>query len=206
MQEDRDFSYWLDFFEREKPDLAEFVVALDTKDTYFLNHEMPLDYDDELYDRVYPAGFIEGDFNKFSMAQNDEDRAYYATRVSLYLWKGLSLKTLKERLGEDRVTEMVGECLIDGLYEELNVEFHHVVGAMFKSKVVKIDSMIDWGFMHGTKLGERYGEIYTSNPVLLAAQKKSKELIEKYQREGLIEPKNNRSAGNVGNDWEEDIE
>lgn len=200
MQEDRDFSYWLDFFERDKPSLAEFIVALETKDTYFLSHEMPLDYNDELYDKVYPSGFMEGDFNKF-VAETEANKGYYATRIAIYLWKGLSLDILKSRFGVDRFTDIVGDSLIEGNYEELDIEFHKIMGAMFKSKVVKLDNMIDWGFLHGAKLGEKYGENYAENPQLKNAKVKNIAEIENYRKNGLPEPKNNYSIGDTGNDW-----
>lgn len=200
MQEDRDFSYWLDFFERDKPSLAEFIVALETKDTYFLSHEMPLDYNDELYDKVYPSGFMEGDFNKF-VAETEANKGYFATRIAIYLWKGLSLDILKSRFGVDRFTDIVGDSLIEGNYEELDIEFHKIMGAMFKSKVVKLDNMIDWGFLHGAKLGEKYGENYAENPQLKNAKVKNIAEIENYRKNGLPEPKNNYSIGDTGNDW-----
>lgn len=33
--DDKDFAYWFDYFQKHKPSLAEFIVAVDKKDTYF---------------------------------------------------------------------------------------------------------------------------------------------------------------------------
>lgn len=112
--EDRSFSYWLNYFEKFKPSLAEFLVAIDTKDTYFLNHEMPLDYNDELYDSVYPAGFMESDFIKIGKESKLENKVYYQTRVALYLYKGLNLNLLKQRVSNESFIEFIGDCLING--------------------------------------------------------------------------------------------
>ena len=36
--EDRDISFWLNFFKQDKPNLNKFRYFLSCKDTYFLNH------------------------------------------------------------------------------------------------------------------------------------------------------------------------
>lgn len=200
--EDRNFSYWLNYFERSKPSLAEFIVAMEIKDTYFLNHEMPLDYNDDLYERVYPAGFIEGDFIKANSV--GEDRDYYLTRIALYLHKGLNLTILKTRISQESFVETIGEALMKGKYEEFGIEFHQIMTVLFKTKLVGMDNLMDWGFFHGTRLGETYGEDYQNNPELLSKVEKNKEEIESLKKYGIKEPENISMIGDTGNDWEDE--
>lgn len=202
--EDRNFSYWLNYFERSKPSLAEFIVAMETKDTYFLNHEMPLDYNDDLYERIYPAGFIEGDFIKAN--SEGEDRDYYLTRIALYLYKGLNLTILKTRISEESFVETIGEALMKGKYEEFGIEFHQIMTVLFKNKLVGMDNLMDWGFFHGTRLGETYGEDYQNNPDLLNKVEKNKQEIEFLKKSGIKEPENTSMIGDTGNDWEDEEE
>jgi len=55
---DRCFKLWFDFFIKEKSSLTKFSNLLHKKDTYFLNHPLELDFDNELYEKVYPSGFL----------------------------------------------------------------------------------------------------------------------------------------------------
>lgn len=200
--EDRNFSYWLNYFEKNKPSLAEFFVAIDKKDTYFLNNEMPLDYNDELYEKVYPAGFIEGDFIKASL--DNDDTWYYQTRIALYLFKGLNLDLLRKRISEESFSATVGECLINGRYEEFGIEFYQIMTVLFKNKIVSMDNLMDWGFLYGARLGETYGEDYNSNSILNNKRLSNAQEIESLRLSGIAEPDRILSIGNTGNDWLDD--
>ena len=63
---------------------------------------------------------------------------------------------------------------------------------------------MDWGFFHGTRLGETYGEDYHNNPELLSKVEKNKEEIESLKKYGIKEPENISMIGDTGNDWEDE--
>lgn len=199
--EDRDFLYWLDYFSKKEPSLSEFIVALEQKDTYFLNNEIMLDYNDELYDKVYPSGFIESDFININKDGDDESKVYFYTRVALYLYSGLNLTLLKKRVSQQSFVNFIGNSLINGRYEEFNIEFHQIMTVLFKNKIVSMDSLMDWGFLHGTRLGESYGEDYSKNTDLLKKQKAHRQQIESIKLIGIKNPINIQRMGDTGSEW-----
>jgi hypothetical protein len=194
-KEDKDFAYWIDFFDRKKPSLAEFYVALRTKDSYFLNHDAQASFDDVLYEKVYQGGFMEGDIRKI-MRGEDKD-GYYKTRFALFLELGLPLNDLKKVMSEEVLEEMIGDILVNGNYQECGVEFANLMTAMFKGDVCKIDGMLEWGFLYGTKMGEKYGETYPNTPELLKAIDDFKGEVKVIEKDGIAEPKVVQSLGYV---------
>lgn len=196
--EDKDFSYWFNYFKQYKPSLNEFMAALDIKDSYYVNNDSQADFNDVLYEDVFQGGFIEGDFRKIMRASEGDDVDYYKTRIALFLYKGLDLKDLNKVLKADVIEEIIGDCLINGKYEEYGIEFHNIMSVIFKNKVCSIDSMMDWGFLYGTRLGEQYGEDFLNNANLKKLIIENKEELQGFSNNGVPEPENVVRLGNFG--------
>ncbi len=154
ISQDRDFNIWLNFFEK-KMSLTKFISLLNKKDTYFLNHPLEVDFDDELYPKIRPGGFIEEDFQLILANQNPKD-VYYKTRLALFLSKGLDLSLVRNRIGDDNFYEVLEKTLIDGHYEEYDIKFENLISTVMNKYELPRSSLIDISFLRGVNLGSRY--------------------------------------------------
>lgn len=198
--DDKDFAYWFDYFQRYKPSLAEFIVAINTKDTYFLNNSTLASFDDVLYEYLFDGGFIEGDFRKIINAHEETDVSYYEARIAIAIFKGINLKNIKERLNtKDRpdIFEQVIERVVQGIsYVPYGIEFPKLMTSMFNNKSIEnMNAMLEWGFMHGVSLAENYGEKFQDNKELLDKKERNSKEVEMFQKNGLPEPENPKQLG-----------
>lgn len=158
--EDRDFSFWLNFFENKK-NLTDFVENIQKKDSYFLNHGMALDYDDELYEKIRPYGFMEEDFqyllywNKKESEDNDSEKFYYHTRICLALFAGVDFDDIKERFGEKKYLQILETAIVYGEYDLFSVEYEKLIALLIKKGIVPKNSLFDLSFLRGVELGKR---------------------------------------------------
>ena len=154
LSQDRDFNIWLKFFEK-KMSLTKFLSLLNKKDNYFLNHPLEVDFDDELYPKIRPGGFIEEDFQSILANENPKD-IYYKTRLALFLSTGLDLSLVKNRIGEDNFYAVLEKALIDGHYEEYGIKFENLIAVVMDKYALPRTSLIDISFLRGVNLGSRY--------------------------------------------------
>jgi hypothetical protein len=152
---DRDFKTWLMFFDSKKPSLTKFINLINKKDPYFLHHPLDLDFDDELYEKIRPGGFIEQDFQEILANENPKE-IYYKTRLAICLTLGLDLSLIKNRIGEENFYSVLEKCLIDGHYEEYNINFEKLISLAITKYQLPRTSLIDISFLRGVNLGSRY--------------------------------------------------
>lgn len=210
--DDRDFAYWFDYFKRHKPSLAEFFVAIETKDLYYLNNPTMASFDDVLYEDLYDGGFIEGDFRKILNAHEESDTSYYQARIAIVLFKGVDLKHVKNKLNtkeNPKVFEDVIEKVCEGIsYIQCGIQFHTLMKALFNSKSVEnMNAMLEWGFMHGVKLAEEYGENFQENPDFIKLESDFNQQVDNMRKNGINEPENPKRLGitnDVDDFYEED--
>lgn len=211
--EDRDFAYWYDYFERKNKSLAEFYVALETKDTYYLINDAMAGFDDVLYENLYQGGFIEKDFREIMYFKDDDSSKLgdnYA-RIAICFLKGVDVRNVKKSLAkkstQDSFAKIIEEVFSSIDYEKCGIEFHHLMKAVFKSKAVdNMNEMLDWGFMHGVKLGEVYGTDFAENKELKQSIEKFEKEVEFFRKNGVPEPTNPKRLGETAeiNDYEDD--
>lgn len=67
-----------------------------------------------------------------------------------------------------------------------------------------MDNLMDWGFIHGARLGEMYGENYSTNKELIRKQDLHRAEIESIKITGISDPENVKNIGDTGNDWLEE--
>ena len=152
---DRDFSIWMNFFCQEKLSLTKFLNLLNKKDTYFLNHPLDVDFDDELYSKIRPGGFLEKDFQEVLANENPKD-FYYKTRLAISLSKGLDFSLIKDRIGEKNFYSVIETTLVEGHYEEYGVEFEKLISTVLTKYALPRTSLVDISFLRGANLGSRY--------------------------------------------------
>lgn len=152
---DRDFKTWLMFFSQKRPSLTKFIQLINKKDPYFLHHPLDVDFDDELYEKIRPGGFIEQDFQQVLANENPKD-IYYKTRLAICLTLGLDFTLIKNRIGEENFYSVLEKCLIDGHYEEYNINFEKLIALVIKKYDLPRTSLVDISFLRGVNLGSRY--------------------------------------------------
>lgn len=152
---DRDFNIWLNFFEKEKPSLTKFISLLNKKDLYFLNHPLEVDFENELYEKIRPGGFMEKDFQEILKNENPKE-TYYKTRLALCLLKKINFDIIKKRIGKNNFYDVIEKSLIDGHYEEYGVQFEKLVSLAINFYLLPKTSLIDIAFFRGVSLGLRY--------------------------------------------------
>ncbi len=152
--DDRDLSFWLDFFQEEKGNLDNFKNALKEKDTFFLHNPTNLDYDDENYNIAYPGGLIEKDFQEILKDEINEDR-YYNTRLALIIEEEISLEQIKSRIGIKKFTNVIESVLIFGKYENYDLDFISLLRKSIKNKYIPKENFGDIAFLRGVELGNR---------------------------------------------------
>jgi hypothetical protein len=152
---DRDFKTWLMFFGKKKPSLTKFMHLIHKKDAYFLHHPLDVDFDDELYEKIRPGGFIEQDFQQILANENPKD-VYYKTRLAICLTLGLDFSLIKNRIGEENFFSVLEKCLIDGHYEEYDINFEKLISLVITKYHLPRTSLIDISFLRGVNLGSRY--------------------------------------------------
>jgi hypothetical protein len=156
--EDRDFSVWLAFFVEEKPSLTKFISLLKEKDTYFLNHPLEVDFDDELYEKILPSGFLEKDFQEI-LGEEDSDCIYYKTRLAIAMSHGLIFELMKKRIGVEKFNQVIEKTLIEGHYEKFDIKFEKLIAMAIEKLKLPKDSLIDVSFVRGVNLAKRYPDI-----------------------------------------------
>lgn len=92
---DRDFNFWLNFFNNEKPPLTKFMNGLNKKDNYFLSHPFNVDFEHELYEKIRPGGFIEKDFQEVLANENPKE-IYFKTRIAMVMSKEIDFSLIKK--------------------------------------------------------------------------------------------------------------
>jgi hypothetical protein len=152
---DRDFEVWLKFFDKKEPSLTKFFSLLNKKDTYFVNHPLELDFEDELYEKIMPGGFIEKDFQDVLANENPKE-FYYKTRIAIAMSKGMDFSLIRNRIGDKNFYSVLEKVLIDGHYEEYDLHFEKLVAMAIGKYALPRTSLVDISFLRGVNLGSRY--------------------------------------------------
>lgn len=160
-EENRDFLVWLNYFEKNNS-ITKFIYLLNKKDTYFLNNPLSVDFENDLYEKIFPAGFLEKDFQNL-LIQNDkkssEDKNNTNSsqiRLAFAFYKGLDFSLIINRIGNTNFFNVLESVLIEGFYEEYDLPFEKLISiAINKYKLTK-NSLVDISFMRGINLGNRY--------------------------------------------------
>ena len=146
--EDRDFKFWLKFFEQDKPNLNKFRYFLSCKDTYFLNHNPLLDFDDEDYEKTKNNGFLEFDVQNVLLNENPKDK-YYKTRLAIAIYHNIDLEIFKNTLSKEKFEFVLERVLIDGEYEYFSIPFEKLLSLIIKKEWVSKDVLFDWSILRG---------------------------------------------------------
>ena len=152
--EDRDFSFWLTFF-KQKGSLEIFKEEIEKKDAYFLNHPLELDFEDENYADVLPGGFLEEDFQKI-LDTEIEDKSYYTTRLAIAIGHGIKFNLIKDRISQKSYYDVLEYVLINGEYENFNLEYEYLLIKSIKNLSLPQESIFDISFLRGVEMGKRY--------------------------------------------------
>ncbi len=146
--EDRDFKFWLNFFKQDKPNLNKFRYFLSCKDTYFLNHNPLLDFDDEDYEKTKTNGFLEFDIQNVLLNENPKDK-YYKTRLAIAIYHNIDLEIFKNTLSKEKFEFVLERVLIDGEYEYFSIPFEKLLSLIIKKEWVPKDVLFDWSILRG---------------------------------------------------------
>lgn len=156
ISEDRDFNFWLSFF-KEKKDLNLFEKEIKNKDSYFLNHPLELDFDDESYEYVLPGGFLEEDFQKI-LDSELENKSYYTTRLAIAISNSIVFDLIKNRISSKGYIDVLEQVLIFGEYEKFNIKYEDLLFKSIKKLSLPKESLFDISFLRGIEIGKRYPE------------------------------------------------
>lgn len=173
LESQRDFKIWLDFFEQEKGSLTKFIYLLNKKDTYFVNHPLQMDFDNEFYEKVRPGGFIEKDFQEILYNSNPKD-VYYKTRLAIAISYNLDFELIKERLGQENFVQVLEKTLIDGHYEKYEIKFENLISNLISKSYLPKQSLVDVSFLRGVNLGSRQEEEKELKKIIMINKIKSK--------------------------------
>lgn len=152
---ERNFNIWFDFFKKKQPSLIQFIKLLKRKDSYFLNHGIVLDYEDEQNEYCFPEGFLEKDVMEIMSNENPKN-AYFKTRLAIALFFHIDMSNIQKKLGSEKFESVIEKILISGEYEKYGILFHQLIKIVLEKKYISRYSLVDISFFRGVHLASKY--------------------------------------------------